>query len=221
MEWYSKITDLYAQIPLVKINEQLLILDEKIHLHRDIWESRKLQVLSRLDSIFNINTDNIYARNTEVISISKPEAKQFLDTNHLMGFGGGKTFIGLRDDTELVAVAAFSKILLMKYEQPPYNSVELERYCSLQGTTVVGGLDKLIKAYLNENNVDDIITYVDKEWSDGSSYLNLGFKAIGETEPLTFMVDPLKWRRKLYKGSLEKGSYLVKNQGNIKMRLVV
>jgi hypothetical protein len=160
-----------------------------IVIHRDVYERKPQQLLFRLKSILGLNLTTLYARDTEVVNISRIQAEKFIDANHLIGFGGGKTFLGLRDDTELVAVAVFSKILYMKYEDPPYYSVELERYCSLVDTTVVGGLDKMIKAYLKEHEVDDIVTYVDKEWMDTSrasvsGYGKLGFEVVGETEPL-------------------------------------
>lgn len=221
MPWYSEIKDLFKDARIEKVNAHLIVINGKIHLHRDIWERRQEQVISRLDSIFGKNTGSIFARNTRPVTLDKTTAQTFLNTNHLLGFGGGKTFIGLKDDTELVAVAVFSKILFKKYEDPPYYSVELVRYCSLQGSTVAGGLDKLIKAYLEEHNVDDIVTSIDKEWSNGSSYKKLGFEIIGETEPLQFTVNPSNWEREVYKKQISEGCYLVENLGNLKMRLNV
>jgi hypothetical protein len=227
MVWYSKLQNLFENESFKKDSDNLIIINEKIHLHRDIWESRQIQVISRIESILNQNTNAIYARNTSVIELDKDSAQLFLDDNHLMGYGGGEVFLGLRDDTEVVAVAVFSKILFMKYEDPQYFSVELERYCSLQGTTVVGGLDKLIKAYINDNPVDDIVTYIDKEWSDGSSFVKIGFEVMGETDPIPFVVSTRGWTRtqlKLKKKNtgviIDPWEYIVENQGNIKMRLI-
>jgi hypothetical protein len=220
-----------------------------IIIHQDVFERKAIQLVSRIKSIVGQNLSTVYARDTSVLEITKEQASEFINDNHLIGFGGGKTFLGLRDDTELVAVAVFSKILYMKYEDPPYHSVELERYCSLVDTTVVGGLDKMIKAYLKEFEVDDIVTYVDKEWMDTSrasvsGYGKLGFEVVRETEPLTFKVNKENWKRELVRDVLplsryvsgpppkgedlsfdsaqdDKNFYYVKNRGNLKMRLKV
>lgn len=140
-----------------------------------------------------------------------------------MGFGGGKTFLGLFEKERLVAVAAFSKILFMKYENPPYYSAELERFCSLAGVTVVGGLDKLVKYYVNNYKTDDLITYVDQNWSDGAAFKKLGFELIGETEALTFKVNRAAYTRELrrHETEIEADEYLVKNAGNLKFRLTI
>ena len=223
--WYDKIALHYPDLEFEILTDQCIRIGRKVHLHRDIFETKPQLVISRLDSLFGHCLNSIFARATTVHEVKKSDAQKFLDQHHLLGFGGGKTFLGLRDETELVALAVFSKVLYMKYEDPPYYSAELERYCSLQNTTVTGGLDKLIKAYLKKEQVDDIITYVDKEWSDGGAYLNLGFNIVGETGPITFLVDPFDWsRRSIDKVSvqhLEKGQYVIQNQGNLKMRLKI
>ena len=196
-----------------------------ICVHYDLYKRRKAMVLSRLISLLGLNLSTVYARDTTVVDLTKGEAETFVNANHLMGFGGGKTFVGLRDDTELVAVAVFSKILFMKYEDPAYYSVELERYCSLTDTTVAGGLGKLIKGYLQRHKVDDIVTYIDKEWSEGQTYLKFGFEIVAETEPLVFEVNRQSWQRRLVRSfKIEKDTddktlcYHVINKGNIKMR---
>lgn len=180
-------------------------------------------MISRISSLVGINKNKIHGRKTKVREISKKEAADFIEANHLMGFGGGKSFLGLHSQDQLVAVAVFSKIRYMKYENPPYYSVELERFCSLECTTVIGGLDKLIKAYIKENSTDDIITYVDKEWSSGDAYYKLGFKFVDETPALAFSINETNFKRTLITtDQLEKGGYhLVKNQGNLKLRLVI
>ena len=222
IKWFENIIKHLPNIKVEERDDHSVILEDKITLHRDIYENRKHQVLSRLDSLFGKNQTTIYARNTNVVTLSKSEAEQFVNNNHLMGYGGGKVFLGLRDDTELVAVVVFSKILFMKYENPPYYSVELERYCSLTGTTVLGGLDKLIKAYLKDHEVNDVVTYIDKEWSNGSSYLKIGFEKVEETSPILFQVDRKTLERAPRIINTENEQYyFVQNKGNVKMRLTI
>src|SRR3546814_8389597 len=70
-----------------------------------------------------------------------------------------------------------------------YRSYELLRFCHKQGVHVVGGFSKLLDAFKREFEPGDIMTYADKDWSDGASYRKLGFTVIGETEPQLFWVD--------------------------------
>jgi len=192
-----------------------------IVIHEDIFQLRPNQVLSRLKSLSGLNERKVHGRKTKVRKISKETASSFIEENHLMGFGGGKFFYGLMEKEELVAVAVFSRTVWMKNENPPYNSTELVRYCSKSGYTVVGGLDKFVQYFFKNHETDDLVTYIDKEWSDGSSYERIGFKKVEETEPLKFLVERTTWKRRPFEGSdLRKGHYLVSNRGNLKLRRV-
>ena len=210
------------EIPLKLIptgSDNLGYSTNELVLHEDIYLARRKQVLSRLVSICGLNQQRIHGRKTRITMVDKTLANQFFDTHHLMGFGGGKIFPGLYFENELVALASFSKPLFMKYENPPYYSTELIRFCSLSSVTVIGGLDKLIKAFIKHYQTDDIITYVDKEWSDGKSYKQLGFDLIGETEPLHFKL--VNGKRQLIERHERTEQDIIMNQGNWKFRLKI
>lgn len=193
-----------------------------IIIHEDLFQFRPKQLFSRLRSLMGLNTQKVHGRKTKVISISKKEAADFIDEHHLLEFAGGKHFYGLMEKTELVAVAVFSRAVWMKNESPPYYSTELVRYCSKSGCTVVGGLDKLVRYFFNQHETDDLVTYIDREWSDGSSYQRLGFVRMQETEPIQFVVNRSNWQRKPYRGGgLGEGGYVVSNRGNVKLRKTV
>jgi hypothetical protein len=191
----------------------------QVILHEDIYLERRQQVLSRLISLCGLNQQRIHGRKTRIAMVDRKTAIHFFDAHHLMGFGGGKIFPGLYFENELVALASFSKPLFMKYENPSYYSTELIRFCSLSGVTVVGGLDKIIQAFIALYPTDDMITYVDKEWSDGSAYKRLGFQCIGETQPLRFTLK--NGKRTLLHENESTDSVILTNQGNWKYRLVV
>ncbi|UKN00760.1 hypothetical protein K6119_13570 [Paracrocinitomix mangrovi] len=201
--------------------------ENDIVIHRDLYEQRPLQVKSRLLSILKLNLVTINARDTNIEVLSKKEAKAFVDQNHLLGFGGGKLFLGLRDETEIVAVAVFSDPRFMKYESPTYYSTELERYCSLINYTVVGGLDKIIQHYTRNYPTDDLVTYIDKEWSSGKSFLSIGFEEVEETNPIHFKINKTQWTRKLISPNklngirIKSDEYIIQNKGNKKMRKIV
>ncbi|MBD3638285.1 MAG: hypothetical protein HUJ25_13110 [Crocinitomicaceae bacterium] len=226
--WCPEITSLLdkADLPYTFTKNNTLIISNRVTLHHDLYCQSPSKVLSRIQSICGLNKQRIFARKTLVKMVKRAEAISFLNQHHLMGYGGGKTYLGLYYRDKLVALAVFSKVLYMKYEDPPYHSVELERYCSISGITVVGGLDKLIKAYLKNTTVDDIVTYVDKEWSNGSSYLQLGFEVTAETEPLCFLVNSNSWTRTpvnkdFSSKELSDNEYLVSNKGNLKLRFTI
>ncbi len=61
----------------------------------------------------------------------------------------------------------------MTRSKNPYRSYEMVRFANVTGVTVTGGLSKLIKAFAEEVKPDDIMTYVDREWSDGKATANL------------------------------------------------
>lgn len=95
----------------------------------------------------------------------------------------------------LVAVASFSGGKKILREGQTYRSFELIRFANLLDCTVVGGLDKLLKAFTKEVFPDDIMTYADRDWSDGRSYERLGFERVGSTPPQVFFVNPTMMER--------------------------
>lgn len=157
-----------------------------VNIWEDQWLFRKSQILGRIQSIIGENI-RIGARNCSIALLSSIEAKLFFDTNHLQAHIRAKCNIGLVHKGELVAAVAF-KIRPM-HINPNYRSGELVRYCSKSGITVVGGLSKLLKSYIQIEKPNDIMTYADKDWSRGEGYLQLGFTAINETKPITLYLN--------------------------------
>ncbi|CCG99057.1 hypothetical protein FAES_1047 [Fibrella aestuarina BUZ 2] len=100
------------------------------------------------------------------------------------GAGGGG------NNELLLAVATFAQPRQMKQDTQPYRSAELLRFANRVGFTVVGGLDKLLTTYLRNHPADDLMTYADRDWSDGASYRKVGFEAISDTPPQRFWVRP-------------------------------
>jgi len=175
-------------------------------LWQDHWESRREIVKSRIQSLLGIS-HRIPARLTKVFRIDKMTAHAFLEKNHLQGHVLSKFQFGLylpkqyfrvlpadyQLDIEaehlLVAVATFSRPRLFPREDKPFRSYELIRFANTLDITVVGGLNKLLSAFSKEIKPDDIMTYVDLEWSDGEGYAKLGFEEISEKPPIAFMLD--------------------------------
>ena len=173
-------------------------------------------VLSKL----NLN-NKIFARNCEVRKIDKHTAETFLNAWHLMGATQSGSNRGLFYENELQALASFSKGRKMNRLPGHQRSFELIRFCSRPGITVTGGLTKLLKNFFVEKEAGDIMTYVDKQLSDGKAFVSAGFKRHSETPPNYFLINKKTFERSVLKNKDEdfdqKTFYLAQNSGNIKM----
>jgi hypothetical protein len=190
-----------------KINE-IEISDEyrTIRVWEDIWHTKTDIVQSRIRAIFGIS-QRIPARMTKVQRIDKPTADAFLNHNHLQATVTAKLKYGLflpphyfrifskslspsvTQSPLLVAVATFSGSKTIVRNGELYRSFELIRFANLLNCTVVGGMNKLLKNLIREQTPDDIMSYADRDWSDGNSYEQTGFELIGTTIPQDFWVN--------------------------------
>lgn len=165
-----------------------------VHLWEDVWTTRRSQVLSRLHSFCGLN-QSLHGRKTKIAILDVKDTRAFLDENHLQGYIKTKHNYGLFLDAELVAAACFAAPRPMKSKGANYKSAELVRFATKSGFTIVGGLGKLIKAFVEEVPVNDLMTYADRDWSLGKGYDKLGFASVGQTKPLFFYVDEKSMQR--------------------------
>jgi len=114
---------------------------------------------------------------------------KFLDENHMNVPIKAKYKYGLTKNQELVAVMSFSKGRPMTRNNESFNSFELLRFCNKLNMTVVGGFSKLLNHFIKIYNPDDIMTYVDADWSDGQSFLANGFKIMETMPPIEFWLN--------------------------------
>lgn len=212
-----------------------------IHLWEDVWTHHKDLVQSRILAMSG-HFSRLNARHCYLERIDMPTAEQFLTKNHLQGSVKSKFKYGLFLKTQyvekflgtsqiipinqpfLIAVATFSAGRTMKYgNREGTRSYELLRFASLKNHVVVGGMDKLLNAFINEHQPDDLMSYADRDWSDGRSYETLGFTKIENTEPQYFWLDPLTQQRytlQRHTGSeqelIKRGFIKIFNAGSIK-----
>lgn len=162
-----------------------------IHIWEDVWATKKKQIQSRIHSFLGLNS-SFYGRKAKVISLSLADISTFLDAHHLQGYMRAKYNFGLIADGEIIAAANFSDTRLMKYKSANYLSAELVRFASKDGLTIVGGLSKLVKHFLKQVNINDLMTYADRDWSIGKGYDKLGFELTAITEPAFLYLDQKK-----------------------------
>jgi len=165
-----------------------------VHLWEDHWENERIKVASRLRSAFGI-THRVYGRDTQIVRINNEQLLSFLKVNHLNVPIKAKYKYGLYKNEELLAVMSFSRSRVLKRGAHFFNSYELLRFCNKLEYTVVGGFSKLLKYFSDQQCPDDIMTYVDKDWSDGSTYLKAGFKLEDELPPMEFSFNEMSGER--------------------------
>ncbi len=159
-----------------------------IHIYSDAWENRRDIIESRVRALFGL-AEVIYAKETICKRISKPIANAFLEANHLHVPTNTKYKYGLFHYLELVAVATFSAKRKMTRNGVPVNSYELIRFCSLKDIAVMGGLSKIIHYFTQDVHPQEIMTYADRDWSVGDSYVKLGFEKVQVMPPTAYILD--------------------------------
>ncbi|MBK6522205.1 MAG: hypothetical protein IPG08_07635 [Sphingobacteriaceae bacterium] len=184
----------------------------------DLLATKKDKLISIIQSKLHY-TRKVYARQCIGRRIETVIAERFLNEYHLMSFASSAFHYGLFDSAELIAVASFSKGRKMNRLEEHQRSFELVRFCCKEGITVTGGLTKLLKNFADEKDPGDIMTYVDKQLSEGASYLKCGFKLHSETKKQEFLVNTNTFERSYYKGEEfdAKKFYISENLGNLKL----
>lgn len=156
-----------------------------IHVFEDEWIYKQDIVKSIIKAKLGLYENKYFARNCEVKEIKDNNIiKDFLNQNHIQGFVGSKTSIGLYYNDELVSIMCFGKKrVAMGVKENTEDDYELLRYCNKQNTQVVGGASKILKFFIKQYNPKSIMTFADRRYGSGELYEKLGFSFIKETKP--------------------------------------
>lgn len=207
-----------------------------IHLWEDAWRKSPEIVIARLRSAMGISR-RLPARVMQVRRIDKLTADEFLNAHHLQGSPAAKFKYGLflpkkyyrlvknpalLDQTTnetLVAVATFGGAKTYVRQHQKSRSIELIRFANRSAFTVIGGLNKLLRILEKEQQPNDIMTYVDADWSDGKSFTKLGFERTEKTAPMTIYVDKRTLNRHttVLPSTTMESYYQIKNSGSWKL----
>lgn len=195
---------------------------DRVFLYEDRWNFNREQVKQRLllragkfKSIFARNCkflSNSAGSETDLMSAAMvSKTKKFIETNHSLGYVKSPYMLALIHKENIVAAATFSKpivttrILIGKEQK--FLSYEWTRYASLPNVSVVGGMGKLVKAFLAQEAENkeiangesalpiEIMSYSDNEWSRGDAYKKLGFKEVEGRGPIPHYVNAKSWER--------------------------
>jgi len=200
----------------VEHQQMLLGRSKVVHIDEDLWVHKPSIILDRVASLLG-KAQRIYARDTMLRRIHKADALAFQEKYHLQVALPGKYRYALFYRETLVSIAVFSGGRKMNEQAADYRSFELLRFCHSGNYLVVGGLSKLIKGFVRDFLPGDVMTYVDRDWSDGENYKKLGFQEIGKLMPQVFYIEQVLGERRTHRPEVP--HYTVKNLGSIKMRV--
>ena len=190
-----------------------------IHLFEDEWINNKIIVKSRIKNLFNQTENKIYARKCEIKEITSEEKENFLFENHIQGNSVDSIRYGLYFNSELVSVMTFSKRRIVTgFEKSEEGEFELNRFCSLINTNVVGGFERLLSHFKKNNKFISIISYADCRWSginpENTVYSKNGFKFLGQSPPSYFYMKTNDYYTRFHRFSLNKQTLLKEFNGD-------
>lgn len=174
---------------------------------------------------------SVFARDCEVRRAVRPEADAFFDAFHSYGAASARFRYGLFTKKEvsgipegsLVAAASFSNARRFTVGNRSVASHEWIRYASLPDVRVTGGMGKVLQTFIRDAGPEDVMSYADREWSEGEVYRRLGFRPEGLRAPVLFSVDPVTWERKALRNgdAVPENALCFMNWGSVKYRLTL
>ncbi len=149
-----------------------------IHIFENEWMNKKDITKSVLAAILVKKNKVIYARKCEIREINPSEKTKFLNENHLQGTDHATVKIGLYYNDELVSAMTFVKSRFDKTVE-----WEMSRFCNKIDVTVIGGSSRLFAYFLRTYDPKSIVSYSDRRYFSGETYLKLGFNFANNTPP--------------------------------------
>ena len=157
-------------------------LSKGVHLYH-FWEGQDKEIIkSRINQILG-KSDRIYARKLSLKFVNSKERKEFFNKTHMSGDVNCSFAVGLFNEDKLLSCVSFRK---------HKEGLEIARYSSELGISIVGGFSKLLKfaiSYIKSQyqGVEKIVTYCNRDWTadyKDSVYYKNGFEFMGNTGPI-------------------------------------
>ncbi len=187
-----------------------------IHIFEDEWVYKKEIVKSRIKHSFGISDNVLYARNCIIKIVDNKTKNIFLEKNHIQGSSVDKIRYGLYYKDELVSLMTFSKERLVTGNKSSSNYWELCRFCNKINYSIVGGFEKLLNYFKNNNDFEKIVSYADCRWSgvdfEKTIYFKRGFDFIKKTRPSYFYVNKKDYFNRFHRFSFAKHKLLKENK---------
>jgi hypothetical protein len=145
------------------------------------WYKRFDNVVNMLKAKLGIS-DRKFARTLEAMFIDTPQAKEFLNSHHVMGYASATYYVGLVDSAGMLwGCGAFKK-----------GDGEMENNRLAFHGHVPGGMSKIVAFLRKSIGHMPIVSYVDSRYADGSGHESIGFEHRGMTPPGYVWVFPNK-----------------------------
>ncbi len=173
-------------------NTLIVVFEDEFINKKDIVESMIKHRLGKCNK-------TIYARKCEVRKITSTEANLFLNKNHIQGSGRSNARYGLYDNGQLVSVMTFSN----KNISRRLNEWEINRFCSMINTNIIGAAGKLFKRFIKDVNPNSVVSYSDNRWGSGEVYKHIGFSKVSHGTPNYWYFLPNQTKR-IHRYSLRK-----------------
>ena len=153
-----------------------------IHIWEDDFDFKRNILESQIKNWLGLTNNKIFARKCEVRKVNNSKiSSDFLEKNHIQGKVSSSLKLGLYYNNYLVSLMTFDHFegrnKMSDYEW------NINRFCNKIGFNIIGGASKLLNYFIENYKPKRIISYADKDWSQGKLYEKLGFKKIYESKP--------------------------------------
>lgn len=190
--WHSEAIKKDHLLHIKKINKIQGAGINFLGIYADEWKNpfKKEIVKSMILSRMKKTKETIYARKTKISPVSKQDAKDFMNKNHLSGHVQFSQAIGLFDINDKL-------LMCLTLRTSMSGQKEIARMASVLNTNVVGGASKLTKSIQGS-----LLSYSDNRIGIGNVYKSIGFKEVTVTKaPSYYYTDFHKrvWRFKCRK----------------------
>jgi hypothetical protein len=167
-----------------------------ITIFEDEWIEKKDIVKSRIKQILKkSNARRIHARECEIFELTPKAKNDFLQKFHILGVHDGSflSYGAFDKENNLIAVMTFGRPRGLKtYVGGEW---EIKRFCTDYNFHSPGIAGKILHYFKNNHDWSFIVSYVDRRWSNGNLYENLGFLKEHETPPSPWVIDVNKLKR--------------------------
>lgn len=205
-----------------------------IHIWDIDWIKKRKIIESLIINQLKQTKEKIYARKCEIKIINRETSTLFLENNHLQGNCISKINLGLYNGDKLMSVMTFGKLRKNLGNNHKENHYELLRFCTKLNTNIVGGASKLFSYFIKNYKPLYILSFANRDWSDGNLYNKLNMTQQTPTSPgYHWYKSKIRYNRFLFRKDIlikqgadpnkteyeimiERGYYRTWNTGNLK-----
>lgn len=142
------------------------------------WVEKRDLILDVISARAGRSVERIGARECVVERVDPVSLRPFMERNHLSGYASASTGIALVRNGRVMAAATLRR---PRFDRSA--DWELVRVAHTRGTTVVGGLGKMVAGARRLGATGRMISYCDRRFFSGRSYLAAGFTHVRDTSP--------------------------------------